>query len=199
MKKRKVGIFGGTFNPPHNGHVASAESFCRQMQLDELLIIPAYIPPHKEYSSLVTCEQRLEMCRLAFSTLEKATVSDIEIKRGGTSYTYLTLQELSNDNVELYFLCGTDMILSMDTWKNPQIIFNLAHICYARRENDCDNSALLRAKCDDYKRRFGANVHEISTDVIEISSSEIRNSEDLASANLPDSVLQYVREKGLYK
>ena len=120
MKKR-VGIFGGTFNPPHIGHVEAAKAFVENACLDSLIIMPAFIPPHKEYDSIVTCEERLEMCKIAFKDVDKATVSDLEISRGGKSYTYLTLQELTSDEVELYFLCGTDMIISMDTWKNPDI------------------------------------------------------------------------------
>ena len=199
MKKRRVGIFGGTFNPPHNGHIASAECFCRQMDLDELKIIPAFMPPHKVYDSKVTCEERLEMCRLAFASIEKAEISDIEIKRGGTSYTYLTLQELKKDDTQLYLLCGTDMILSLDKWKNPQVIFDLAYICYARRESEPSNSELLKKKCDEYRACYGATIYEIDLDVIDVSSSEIRSAEKIAADNIPASVLNYISERGLYK
>ena len=83
MKKIRVGIFGGTFNPPHCGHVAAAESFYRTIKPDEIMIIPDCLPPHKEYSGTVTEEQRLEMCKLAFGHIENVTISDMEIKRGG--------------------------------------------------------------------------------------------------------------------
>ena len=198
MKKR-VGIFGGTFNPPHIGHVEAGKAFVEKAYLDRLIIMPAFIPPHKEYASIATCEERLEMCKLAFKDVDKATVSDLEMSRGGKSYTYLTLQELSSDEVELYFLCGTDMIISMDTWKNPDIIFSLANICFIRRESDDLNTKLIDQKCKFYNDKFGARVMPIDADVIEISSSEIRSSDIETSSYLSDDVKKYISLKGLYK
>ena len=112
-EKRRVGIYGGTFNPPHNGHVGAAEAFCRGALLDELIIMPDFLPPHKEIDKAVSADERLKMCELAFSHIEKARVSDMEIRRGGRSYTSVTLEELSSPDVDLYFLCGTDMILTI--------------------------------------------------------------------------------------
>lgn len=197
--KRRVGIFGGTFNPPHLGHVSAAKAFSEQAELDELIIMPAFIPPHKTYDSVVSCDQRLEMCKIAFAGIANATVSDLEIVRQGTSYTHLTLQELSADDTELYFLCGTDMILTMDHWKNPDIIFSLANICYIRRENDEETTSLIDQKCKEYALKFGAKVIPIKADVIEISSSEIRNNMDYASRYLAEDVVKYIIEAGLYK
>ena len=139
------------------------------------------------------------MCRLAFSQLEIAEVSDVEIKRGGTSYTYITLQELSSDDIELFMLCGTDMLLSLDRWKNPDIIFDLAAICYVRRENQDYNTEQIENKCQEYTSRYNARIYPISNAVVEISSTEIRNSDNAKSAMLPDAVHNYIIEKGLYK
>ena len=91
----KVGIFGGTFSPPHKGHVNAAACFQKQFSLDRLLIVPAAFPPNKEGSEILPARHRLAMCRLAFAGIDGCTVSDIELQRGGTSYTYLTLSELS--------------------------------------------------------------------------------------------------------
>lgn len=196
--KKKIGIFGGTFNPPHNGHVAAARSFIEQMGLDELWIVPTYIPPHKAYESSVSCEQRLRMCELAFNDVPRAKVSDIEVRRGGASYTYITLEELRTDDVELYFLCGTDMILSMGTWRNPARIFELAAICYMRRECDVSNSEKIAQKCREYKEKFGAEIHEIEGQVIDISSSIIRDNPNTARFYLPNGVYEYIADMGLY-
>lgn len=200
-KKRRVGVYGGTFNPPHVAHVRAAESFARAVQLDELIIIPANLPPHKEFSGTVTPEERLEMTGLAFADLKCACVSDIEIKRGGKSYTVDTLRELSSDDVELYFLCGTDMLLTLDSWYMPEEIFKLATICYVRREADVVTAKALSEKEKEYKIRFGAGVLAIDMDVIEISSTEIRAA--LASGKhtelIPESVLDYIRARGLYR
>lgn len=197
--KRRVGIFGGTFNPPHVGHVAAAKAFLEQAHLDELIIMPAFIPPHKEFDSVVSCEQRLEMCKIAFSDIPGTNVSDLEIVRQGKSYTYLTLQELTSEDVEFYFLCGTDMILTMDNWRNPEIIFSLANICYIRREKDEDTTALIDKKCREYSIKYNATVIPIDADVIEISSSEIRTNPDKASKYLSQNVIDYIELAGLYR
>lgn len=196
---RRVGIFGGTFNPPHVGHVSAARAFLEQAQLDELIIMPAFIPPHKEYDSVVSCEERLDMCKIAFSELSNTSISDLEIARKGKSYTYLTLEELTKEDTDLYFLCGTDMILTMDNWKNPEIIFSLANICYIRRESDEDKTTLIAKKCREYREKYGANVLPIDAEVIEISSSEIRNDFGIASKYLSPGVVEYITKAGLYK
>ena len=197
--KNRVGIFGGTFNPPHVGHIEAARAFSTEMKLDSLIIMPSFIPPHKEYKSDVSCQQRLAMCEIAFKDIPNARVSDHEIARGGKSYTYLTLQELSSEERELYFLCGTDMILTMDAWKNPEIIFSLAKICYIRREKDTETTALIDKKLNEYSSKYGAEVIPIASDVIEISSSEVRGNIVNKSKYLTDGVFEYIRKEGLYK
>ena len=199
MRKMRVGIFGGTFNPPHVGHINAANAFVNAAKLDRLIVMPAFIPPHKEYDSVVTCQHRFEMCKLAFKNVEKAEVSDLEIARGGKSYTYLTLQALASSETELYFLCGTDMILSMDSWKNPNIIFDLSNICYIRRENDNEKALMIDNKCKLYMNKFGARIIPIDSEVIEISSSELRNDIKMMSEYLTDDVYRYITEKELYK
>ncbi len=196
---RRVGIYGGTFNPPHVGHIEAAKAFITQAKLDTLIIMPAFIPPHKQTDNLVNCDDRLEMCRLAFGNIPNTEISDLEISRGGKSYTYLTLQELASNDTELYFLCGTDMILTMDTWKNPEIIFTLAKICYIRRESDNAISELLIEKCGDYFQKYGADIIQINTEAIEISSSEIRAEDGIWDRYLTANVIDYIRNQGLYK
>lgn len=199
MSNTRVGIFGGTFNPPHIGHVEAAKAFVKGADLDVLIVMPAFIPPHKEYTSTVSCEERLQMCKIAFADVDKATVSDLEISRGGKSYTYLTLQELKQDGVDLYFLCGTDMILSMGSWKNPDIIFSLSNICYIRRESDFENTVMIDKKCEEYKSIYDAKILPIEADVIEISSSDIRDKKVEVSSYLLPAVEEYIRKAGLYE
>lgn len=198
----RLGIYGGTFSPPHNGHFLAAKSFAEEMELDRLLIIPTYIPPHKSMSDDTTAEQRLQMCAIAFSELEIAEISDIEIKRRGKSYTYLTLEELSRDGVELYLLCGTDMFLTLDTWANFERIFNLATICCARREEDAENDALIESKLQEYKTKYNARAAILSHKALEVSSTDVRGciNGGKNSVQLIDGrVLEYIRERGLYK
>lgn len=198
--KRKIGIFGGTFNPPHIGHVSAAAEFIKAMDLDELLIIPDYLPPHKEYSGRVTPEQRIQMCRLAFESIEGAVVSDMEISRGGKSYTADTLQLLSSHEADLYFLCGTDMFLTLDKWRTPEIIFSLAQICCIRRENDYSVRRDIDACTEKYKAKYNAKLHFIDSDVVEISSSELRDElkRGKNSEYIPESVMGYINDMGLY-
>ena len=202
IKKKRVGVYGGTFNPPHLGHVGAAEAFCRDALLDELIIMPDFLPPHKELSSAVSADDRLRMCELAFSHIEKACVSDMEIKRGGRSYTSDTLEALAEPDRELYFLCGTDMLLTLSEWYRPERIFELATICYVRRETDVETSLLIDQKIDYYKRKFAAKIIKIEPiEVREVSSSEIRDAvRGESSVNcIPENVLSYIKEKGFYR
>lgn len=200
MNKKRIGVFGGTFNPPHCGHVRAAKAFCEQMKLDELLIIPDYIPPHKDYVGCVSAVDRLNMCKLAFGKLENATVSDMEIKRGGRSYTYITLEELKSDDCELYLLVGTDMFITLDSWAYPEIIFDIADICYIRRESDEEKACIIEEKAGQYIKKFNARIHGICAAVTEISSTELRGAITERSADrfIPNEVIDYIRSEGLY-
>lgn len=198
----KLAIYGGTFNPPHVAHVRACEAFYNAVKPDRLLVIPDFIPPHKEVLGNVTSEDRLIMTRLAFDAMPYAEVSDMEIKRGGRSYTAMTLSELKREDNELYFLCGTDMFLSLESWYHPEIIFSLATICYVRRENDSDNEEKLIALEKHYKERFNAKIMPIPLSVTELSSSEIREKiQNNLPVNdlIPDNVNNYIQKRGIYR
>ncbi len=200
----RVGIFGGTFNPPHLGHINMCTLFLEEMKLDKLIVIPACIPPHKQIKSKTTVEQRLEMSKIAFTPISnKIFVSDIETKREGKSYTADTIKEIKalgyND---LYFLCGTDMLLTLDTWYNPKYIFDNATIVYIRRESEIENEHLISNKIMHYKKTFDANIINIKAKPIELSSSIVRNAikNGLDASNmLSKGVLEYIAENKLYE
>lgn len=198
---KHIGIYGGTFSPPHIGHIHAARIFLQDGGIDTLTVIPTCVTPLKERREHTPPQDRLEMCRLAFSFSSRITVSDMEILREGKSYTSETLTQLSAPDVKLSFLCGTDMFLSMGAWHEPQTIFRLAEIVCMRREMDADNSSLLLQKAEEYGAKFGANVRFLKAPPVVVSSSKIR--ELLAggydcSAYLAPSVLAYIQEKGLY-
>ena len=199
----RLGIFGGTFSPPHIGHVGALSAFAKALPLDKILVIPTFVPPHKEYHEEASSAERLEMARLAFSGISGVEISDMEIKRGGRSYTYLTLEELSSSDVEIYFLCGTDMLLTLDTWKNFKRVFELATICYVRREGDVELASLIEEKIVQYKQKYDAKIVRIDASVIEISSTELRDgiksNNDEILTRIPDAVLSYINERGLYR
>lgn len=197
----KIGIFGGTFSPPHIGHVKTAEDFAREIKADRLFIIPTNLPPHKDYGTEASADERLEMARLAFSSVPSAEVLDIEVRRGGRSYTYETLQELWREERELYFLCGTDMFLTLGEWRNPEIIFSLATVCYARREEDSSVDNLISERAAEYTARYGAKILPIKNSVVDISSTELRkilSEGGDAKGLLPDGVYRYILDRGLY-
>lgn len=203
MNKKRIGIFGGTFSPPHSGHVSAAEQFARALNLDELLIIPDYLPPHKQIDGEVSAQERVEMCEIAFMHIQNASVSRIEIDRGGRSYTSVTLEDLSSPSADLYFLCGTDMFVTLDEWYRPETIFRLATICLIRRENEPNVDNLIKVKKKQYEKRFGARIVLIDAKVTEVSSSNLRFALRVGDAEslrlIPTSVYEYIKRKGLYQ
>lgn len=200
--KLRVGIYGGTFAPIHNGHIDSALAFMRQMKLDYLYVIPTYLPPHKEVNFADSPKMRLRMCELAFEGIDGVIVSDIEIRRGGKSYTYDTLKELSGDDKKLFLLCGTDMVLSFDTWYRFEDIFGLCYPTYVRRENDKILENRIINKITEYYNKYGVMFRRILTEPIEISSTDIRKAckegRDI-SKMVPPSVEKFIRENKLYE
>ena len=197
----RVGIYGGTFSPIHTGHVEAAKAFMSQMWLDVLFVIPTGVSPHKEMSEDVSNADRLRMCELAFEGVEGVIVSDMEMRREGKSYTVDTLRELTDTDRRLFLLCGTDMILTLDQWRNPDEIFRLAYPTYIRREEDAELDEKLIAKITEYRNKYGKNVVRINAPAVVVSSSEVRakieNREDITGL-VPPAVAEYIKEKGLY-
>lgn len=201
---KTIGIYGGTFSPPHLGHRRVAEAFLSQEKPDDMQVIPTLIPPHKLLHGDATPAQRMEMCRLCFAGLP-LTVSDREIRRGGKSYTVLTLEELSAVDTRLVFLCGTDMFMTMDTWREPERIFALADIVYACRESG-EAAAVMRQalaeRAEVYRARYGARTRPLLFDALEISSERLRQmllcGENTAAFLHPD-VRRYIDKWQLYR
>lgn len=197
----RIGIYGGSFSPIHNGHIRALKAFLDQMQLDFVYVIPTYIPPHKQTSGVIDSRHRLKMCELALEGVDGVVVSDIEIARGGTSYTVDTLRSLYREENRLFLLMGTDMMLTLDTWREPEEIFRLCYPVYMRRENDKANDAIIVKKISEYLSKYGKVVRRIMADPIEISSTEIRrrlSKGDDVSAYLPEKVIDYIKENQLF-
>lgn len=198
----RLGIYGGTFSPPHLGHVLAAKAFMREIALDRLLIIPTAIPPHKEADGFLTDEHRLALTRLAFSDVKGAEVSDLELRRGGKSYSYLTLRELSAPDRKIFFLCGTDMLLSLDRWMNAEEVMRLATFVVISRESDADVHARVLRKKDELSRSYGAEILLLGAPAFPASSTEIRKAiadrESIAEM-VPASVDEYIQKWNLYR
>lgn len=197
----RIGIYGGTFSPPHNGHVAAARAFVEGAALDRLLIFPAGIPPHKQISADDNPAHRLAMARLAFADVPRAQVSDWEITQAGRSYTVLTLEHLAAPDRELVLLTGTDMFLTLDTWFRPADIFRLAEVVCIRREADSEKSAEIEKKSAEFREQFGARIRLLDDEAIVLSSSELRGivagGGDL-TPYLPAAVADYIHAHNLY-
>ena len=195
----RIGIYGGTFSPPHNGHIAAAKNFLREAELDRLLIMPSLISPHKPTAEDDVPARRIKMLQLAFADEPRISVSDYEINKGGVSYTYLTLQHFSGSGDTLCFLTGSDMFLTLDKWREPGVIFSLCEVwCMSRTGEDIDE---LLAKKSEYEQVYGAVCFICPDDAVVVSSTEVRQllrrGEDV-SGLLPQSVAEYIKDNDLY-
>lgn len=176
----RVGIFGGTFAPIHNGHVNAAHQFVKECKLDRLYVIPAGTPPHKKAPEMFSSQDRLEMARLAFpkddALNEKIEVSDFEINRKEKSYTYNTLLEFSKGGDELFLLCGTDMFMSFDSWYRFKELFGMCTLCLALRNNsDTENLKAIKEKKSEFEKKYGAKILMLDMKPFEVSSTEVRD------------------------
>lgn len=131
----RIGILGGSFNPPHMGHLVCASEAAAQLDLDRVLLTPVAAPPHKQIEDDPGPEQRLALCRLAVEGDERLGVCDLEVRRGGPSYTVDTLRELHERSPEdhLTFIVGGDIALGLPTWRDPETVLGLARLAVAER------------------------------------------------------------------
>lgn len=196
----KIGIFGGSFDPVHNGHVKLAFHMLSALELDKLLIVPAYRSPFKpEDASHVG--DRVEMCRLAFDA-PRMEVSTLETQRGGKSYTVDTVNELRKkygDN-EYFLIVGADQLLQFDRWYRFSDILSSVTLCAAARTGT-DKRPEMELFADKVLRRYGRCLI-CDFEPLEISSTLIREtiaSGGNASEYLPEAVYDYIKNRGLYK
>ena len=198
----KTGIYGGTFNPIHNGHLHIVEEFRRGLGLDRVLLIPTRVPPHKAAPDLASAGERFAMCRLAAQGKPWLELSDIEMKRAGKSYTADTLAELSAlyPRDQFYLLMGEDMFLTLGRWYRPETIFSLASVCTTPRSPDGLDA--LRQKALEYTGQFQARCFLEHIPYLPISSTQVRQAvargEDV-SGLVPQAVAAYMKERGLYR
>ena len=197
----RIGIYGGTFNPPHVGHIQAAGQALTALELSRLILIPDRIAPHKEIpAGSPTPEQRLEMLRIAAGNTPGMEVSDIELKREGPSYSYVTVQQMKQQysEAELILLMGTDMFLSFQNWKHPEKILENASLGVFYRGDKGEQAAIEAKKAE--MERAGAKIYLVKNDVVNISSTQMRRLLAFRCAGelLPEGVLDYIREHHLY-
>ncbi|MBQ2730997.1 MAG: nicotinate (nicotinamide) nucleotide adenylyltransferase [Clostridia bacterium] len=198
-KNPRVCVFGGSFHPPHLGHVEAARLLLSSGEVDRLLVIPAFLPPHKSLAKGATAEDRLEMARLAFLPLgERVEVCAIELEKGVSRYTLDTLKELKErlPSADLRLYVGSDMLFSFETWHEFRKIFPLCRILTLAREGDFTRA---HAHAQYLTENYGADVVVLG-DCIPASSTDARQALlSGADAQLPDAVREYIRTHRLYE
>ena len=212
---KKIGVFGGTFNPVHKGHESAAVGFYNRFNLDKLLIIPANIPPHKQvFYNLdnVSAIQRFEMCSICFNRYKyvcnyNIEVSDIEIKKDGLSYSYNTVKNLleiyPEDENQIYFLVGSDMFLYLEHWHRYKDLLNMCVFVVAFRynqKNNQDNAEVLKMRNNLVSQ--GYKIEILYNNPFEISSTDLRekikNNNFALEEYINPDVLNYIKERKIY-
>jgi nicotinate-nucleotide adenylyltransferase len=197
----RTGILGGTFNPPHLGHLVCAQEAYLQLELDRVTLMPARIPPHKPVEDEPGPQHRLELCRLAFSGDEhRFEVSDLEIRRTGTSYTVDTLQELHTraPDSELYLIVGADIAAGLPNWREPERVLSLASLAVATRpgtERDTVERALGELRGGERAQFFEMPEIGVSSTMLR---SRVRAGQPIRYLS-PDPVVHYIARHDLYK
>ncbi len=196
----KIGIFGGTFNPIHKGHMRAALAARRMLGLDTLLLIPTHIPPHKSSADVVAGEHRLNMCALAARPHPFVQVSDIELTQAGPSYTIYTLEQLAAQypGDTLYLIIGSDMLLTFSQWYRWQDILRQSVIVGISRKHEDENRL---SQAVDTLRPAGGNVILLDTPVYAMSSTQIRESirtHENTTRFLHKNVYRYICDHQLY-
>ena len=205
MEKRvKTGIMGGTFDPPHFGHLLIAEAARDAFGLDKVLLMPSGRSYFKDHQARRVSDkyERLEMTRIAAATNPFFTVSDMEVLREGRTYTAETLKILTGDHLDtdFFFIVGADTVVSMRTWYHPEEVFSRCTVLAAVREDSVKEEALEK-EIEALERDFGARIRLLDVPNVGFSSTDIKNRlEEGRSVRymLPEGVIEYIRSKGLY-
>ncbi len=209
----RIGVFGGSFDPVHMGHLTIAQDAVEQLELDRLIFVPAAVPPHKQGRTLAEGRHRFEMLQLATESNLSFEVSDMELQRGGVSYTFDTMTQVQFEHpgAELFFIVGIDSLTILHTWRNVEQLLEMCTVVpFARGGEDAARVAEQIQLSDDpvtpessgeggWKTKLlerTIRIHEV-----EISASEIRMrlAEGLSIRYLvPPEVEMYIAEHGLY-
>jgi nicotinate-nucleotide adenylyltransferase len=186
----KIGILGGTFNPIHIGHLILAEEAREKLKLDKIIFVPTYLPPHKDDADIASAKDRLTMVKLAIKGNRYFSVSDMEIKRDGRSYTIDTIKEFKKifPNDELYFIIGSDLLNYLNDWKDLGDIIKMVKFITATRPG--------------YPlEKIPSYITTIPIRAVDVSGYEVRRAikENRSFRYLvPEAVSNYIRKKRLY-
>lgn len=199
----KVGVMGGSFDPVHLGHISLAVDALEQTDLDKVVIVPARVQPFKQDAHPASGEDRINMLKAAFRDFPEIEFSDFELEQEGISYTYLTLaamQEKYGADARIYFICGTDSLLKLHTWKNSDELLKKYSFIVGSRPGYRDEELAL--EIDRLRRLYGTEILKINNRLHNVSSTEIREliKDGKAIDHLVGSeVDEYIKENGLYR
>ena len=196
----RIGILGGTFNPPHMGHLICAQEAMIELGLQRVLLVPARIPPHKPVEHEPGAHHRLELCRRAVAGDARFAVSDMELRREGPSYTVDTLSSLhsSAPDTDLYLILGGDIAAGLPDWHEPKRVLSLATVAVAERPGtprDVVEESLARVEGGDRARFFHMPRIGVSSTFIR---ERVRAGHSIRYL-VPDKVAGYIAEQGLYR
>ena len=195
MKRvERIGIFGGSFDPPHIGHLIIAEVARQKLRLEKVVFVPAYVPPHKKGERAATASDRFRMTKLAVRMNPHFSVSDLEIRRRGISYTVDTVRSFKRryPASELFLIIGGDSLRQFWAWRSPQEILSLASLAVYSRRGGGRHPRTKRHK----------RIYHIAGPLLEVSSTEIRNriGKDRSIQYLvPDRVRTFITRRKLYR
>jgi nicotinate-nucleotide adenylyltransferase len=202
MNRKKLGIMGGTFDPIHNGHLATVEFVRKKLGLEKVLFIPAYVAPHKIGGEFAPADERYKMTELAINSNPYLELSDMELRRQGVSYTYDTvvaLQEQYGSEYELFFIIGADSVAELASWHRVREIMQVCTFVAATRPG-------FALTVDKVIETFGdlgeKRILWVDTPEVDISSTEIRERVKKGHSIkelVPKAVAEYIQQKDLYR
>ncbi|MCB6366433.1 nicotinate (nicotinamide) nucleotide adenylyltransferase [Intestinibacillus massiliensis] len=193
----RLGVMGGTFNPPHRGHLEAARHVRAALGLDRVLFVPNNIPPHKRMPAhSATTAQRCEMVGLMVRDEPWAALSTIEVDRGGASYTVETLRALAGEGQALTLIIGTDMLMTLEQWREPAEICRLATLATVARSED--DRAALKRQAARLQGLYGADVRLVDCPALPVSSTQLREQGGFDCLT-PPAVAAYIEEHHLYR
>jgi nicotinate-nucleotide adenylyltransferase len=214
---KKMGLFGGTFNPIHLGHLRSAEEIWESFELDRVIFIPASYPPHKDKGDILPASLRAEMVRLAIADNPRFAFSEVELRRPGKSYSVETIAHFRREfgpETELYFILGLDAFLEINTWKEYAALFSLSHFIVMTRPGfeknftpehlpvEMAKDFCYDSQTDGYAHRSGFFIFPREITALDISSTKIRENirkRRTVKYLLPEPVESFIFEHNLYR
>ncbi len=189
-EKKRIGILGGTFNPPHIAHLVMADQVCQQLGLDKICFMPTYLPPHADEKKTIAAHHRVRMVEEAIKENQMFDIEKIEIERGGKSYTFDTMKQLTqlHPDTEYYFIIGGDMVNDLSNWYRIDELTNLTQFVGIRRPG--------------FPVESRYPLLWVDVPQIDVSSTSLRNKISRGCTVqylVPDAVMQYINREGLYK